>query len=628
MTDFRKIVSPFRERNLILLLLGFVAALQTILILAGEGAYGGADNIGHFRIARYAFLHPELFFDHWGKPVFTLLFAPVAQLGFVATQLLNVLLGILSLWLVSDLLKQFSVTHRWPVVLFGAFAPMNFMLMQSCLTEVLMGLFLVAAIWLIFKSRLEPAAILLSFLPFVRTESIVVLPLFVLYFAFHRRFFPVLLLVTGSLLYSVAGYFVYNDVLWIFRKMPYSLGDSIYGSGEVLHFVKNLPLIVGVPFLVLLIVGILDWGFKVGKSIKPVDSKLWFFVLVNGSWGLYFAAHSYVWWQGTGGSLGLIRVIAAVIPLMAVPAVLGFNRVADWFKPAWVGMAILTVLTAWQLWLPIQQHPLPFKWERPQQLMQEAANYLRTAKPAKIFYFDPFLLHFMGIDPFNPSLNNWGAGDRLTPSNAMAFGDILVWDAHFGPNEGGVALSNAMEDPLLQLERTFIPAENFKVLGGYDYGIYIFKKVPDKTITEPTAVVERELDFTRAGGSPNTWGEGKPLLKMDNTIEFSPSIKVALSEIKAENFIELTASVGYYPEEQLQPDAVLLILTVEQGTRSIAYNKADMVVSSAGDGRQSVEMVLRLAPEYPEGTMLNLYVWNKDRKKLWLENIQLSAIGH
>lgn len=628
MTDFRKIVFPVTERGLIWIFLGFVLVLQTFLIVAGEGAYGGADNIGHFRIARYAFQYPELFFDHWGKPVFTLIFAPFAQLGFAATQLLNLFLGVVTLWLVSDLLKLLSVSQRWPVVLLGAFAPMYFMLLQSSLTEVLMGLFLVAAIWLVFKDRLKSAAVLLSFLPFVRTESIVVFPLFVLYFAYQRRFLPVLLLATGSLFYSFAGYFVYHDLLWIFRKMPYSLSGSIYGSGELFHFVKNLPLIVGVPFLLLLAVGIVEWGLKAGKSFRTADQKFWLFLLVNGSWGLYFAAHSYVWWQGTGGSLGLIRVIAAVIPLMAVPAVIGFNWVVGWIKPAWLGGSILTILLAWQLLLPFKQHTLPFRWERPQQLMQETANYLRSAEPAKIFYFDPFLLHFMGVDPFNSTLNNWGAGDRFTPSNTMAFGDILVWDAHFGPNEGGVALANLMEDPLLQLERTFIPAENFKVLGGYDYGIYLFRKVRNKILAEPSLLVERSLDFSRSGEIPDVWPEGPPMLKMDNTLEFSPSIQLALSEIKADNFIELTASVGYYPEEALPSDAVLLILSVEQGARSVSYNKADLVTSAAVDGMLTVDMVLRLAPQYPDGTILNLYVWNKDRKKLWLEKIQLTATGH
>lgn len=615
-----------RESGWIAISLGFIAVVQSVLIMTGEGAYGGADNIGHFRIARYAFQYPELFFDHWGKPVFTLLFAPAAQLGFVATQLQNLLIGLVTLWLAADLLKIVSVARRWPVILLGALAPMNFMLLQSCLTEVLMGLFLVASIWLVFKKKPYAAAILLSFLPFVRTESVVVFPLFMVYFAFHRQFMPIILLATGSIVYSISGYFVYQDIGWIFNKMPYSLGDSLYGSGELLHFVKNLPLIVGIPFLLMLIAGIVDWSLKIQKSVFKPDPGFWLFWLVNGSWGLYFAAHSYVWWQGTGGSLGLIRVIAAVIPLMAVTAALGFHRMAELVKSPLLVSGFGVVVIAWQLLTPVRQHPLPFRWERPQQLMKEAAHFIHSAEPAKIHYFDPFLLHFLEMDPFNPSLSTWGAGDKITPSNGMDFGDLLVWDAHFGPNEGGISPEAVMQDPRLQLERTFIPVENIKVLGGYDYGIYIFRKVAGKTETQPLEVVERTLDFSKVEGNAVALRNGIPMLLMNASVEFSPAIQVSLSEIKADNYIEVLATVDYIPEDELNADAVLLIVSVEQGSRSISYNKTDLTTHSINEVC-TAELVLRLAPEYPEGTVINLYVWNKDRKKLWLEKIQLSAQG-
>ena len=39
------------------------------MLLFGKSEYGfgGADNINHYQIARYAFSNPELFFDLWGE---------------------------------------------------------------------------------------------------------------------------------------------------------------------------------------------------------------------------------------------------------------------------------------------------------------------------------------------------------------------------------------------------------------------------------------------------------------------------------------------------------------------------------------------------------------------------------
>ena len=607
---------------------GILFALQVTLIFAGNGAYGGADNIGHYRIARYAFQYPELFFDHWGKPVFTLLFAPFATLGFRATQVLNAFIGSVTLIFAADLLRLTGIRNRWAVIVLSAFAPMYFMLMHSCLTEILMSFFVVLAIWLVFKEKVNAAAVLLSFIPFVRTESIVIIPLFIVFFIIQKRYLAIFLLLAGSAVYSVAGYFVYHDFLWIIRQIPYSMGDSLYGSGELLHFVKSHGEITGKPFSILLAIGIFAWMWKLIPGFRVNDKKVWFFLLVNGVWMAYFAAHSYVWWQGTGGSLGLIRVIAAVIPLMAIPAVEGLNFVLEKIWNKYFRYALIVAMVAWQISVPVRQHRLPFRWERPQEMMAGASSWLSGVESGRIFYFDPFLLHFLNMNPYEQNLNNWGVGDKLHPSNSMEVGDILVWDAHFGPNEGGVQLSILMEDPMLQLEKTFLPHENFKVLGGYDYGIYIFRKVSNKSVTEPLELVERRLEFSNHNGDAVVEKDGKKLLQMGRPDEFSPAIQVPLNEIKSGNYIELRASVRYLPGEDLGYDAVLLILSAEHGGKTISYNKSDMETRASGQDFKDVTLEIRVAPEFPEGSVLNLYVWNKDRKKLWIERLEISARGY
>ena len=70
------------------LLLAFLLSF-VIFVFGSEGTAGGADDINHYRFSRYAFENPGYFFDTWAKSLFTMLFAPVAQLGFNAVRLFN-----------------------------------------------------------------------------------------------------------------------------------------------------------------------------------------------------------------------------------------------------------------------------------------------------------------------------------------------------------------------------------------------------------------------------------------------------------------------------------------------------------------------------------------------------------
>jgi hypothetical protein len=617
-----------KERSLLYIILISFLVFFAGLVFLGNGAYGGADNIAHFRIARYAFHYPRLFFDHWGKPVFTTLMAPAAQFGFKATQILNIIIGLVTIFLAMEILKKNVVRFNPAYLFFVAFAPMYFILMQSCLTEVLLSFALVLAIWLYLNDKSGLAAVLLSFLPFIRTESIVVIPFFMAAFIWERKFYTIPLLLVGSLFYSITGYFVYRDFLWIIHQMPYSAGTSIYGHGGLFDFVRSYNEIIGRPFALFLILGTLVWSWQILKNFSLRDKNFWFFILVMGSWMTYFAAHSYVWWKGTGSSLGLIRVMAGIIPLAAIPAVIGLNWLMDRIKHRVAGYLLVAGVIIWQVIIPFRQFPLPFRWERPQQLMAQAADFVKGQEKNRIYYFDPFLIHFLRIDPFDQKLSNWGIADKDQPSNSMEVNDLLVWDAHFGPNESGVQLQKLIDDPKLQLEKTVLPKENFKVLGGYDYGIYVFRKSEKKTVVEPKELIHKEIDFSQTDlGLPRTDWLGIKCLAMENSMEFSPPIVIPVEELKSTTSAEIQAFAIFTVVEPLKADAALLILSVEYQGKSLSYNKADLAKATQTKGWQEINLPLRISFDFPEGSTMNLYIWNKDKKKLRIAKFGITVKG-
>ncbi len=617
-----------RENKILLLLLSGIFLLQFGMILFSIDCYGGADNVNHFRISRYAWKYPELFLDLWGKPVYTALAFPFSMLGMKVARLFNVLVGLAAIFFAIKILQLYTKKESLLPVVFIAFSPMYFLLMQSCMTEILFSLVLVFSFWLFFKEKYMWAAVVLSFLPFVRSEGIVIFPLMAVALVISRKSWPVLFLATGALFFTLIGYPHFRDWLWIVHQTPYSMGASVYGSGSLFHFVIKSPQIFGQPFLIFLIIGLAVWTFQVIKLFRLTEKSFLLWFLISGSVVVFFAAHSYVWWKGTGGSLGLIRVIASVIPLAAIIATTGFDAVFERIKNKYVQVGLVVVVVLSQFIVPFVQHHMPFKPERPQLLMLDAANYLNSEKlSSKIYYFDPYLIHFLNIDPFDQKLSNFGIADRQQPSVSMSDGDILVWDAHFGPNEGGIQLENLNNDPHLQRVKSILPDENFKVLGGYDYAIYIFKKVQQKEIQEKKQLIERELNFEGIKAGHLEMVDGKKSLKMDSGMEFSPAIQVPMDEIKAKDYMEIEARLNFSLKESISKDAVLFVLSVDVGHKSVSYNKMDLSNTKGDQAQKELVLPLKLKANFSQNAILNLYVWNKDKKRLSVNTMKLTING-
>ncbi|NQU52274.1 MAG: hypothetical protein HQ522_07010, partial [Bacteroidetes bacterium] len=424
------------EKQLLYLFLFSIALLQVIFIFLNETTLGGTDNVTHFQTARYAFKYPQLFLNHWGKPVYTALSAPFAFFGFKMAQFFNVVIAVLTLLLVYKISKFIYPLGAIFTVVLAAFAPIYFLLMTTCLTEVLFSFILVVSVYFFIQNRFIFSAVVLSFIPFVRNEGLILFPIFALAFILKRSYLSILFLSTGAILYSIIGYFVFDDFFWIINRFPHALGDGIYGSGELFHFVKKSNYIFGMPLIIILLGGLVFWSVEIIKRFQIRNESFILFIIIVGSWLAYFAAHSFVWWQGIS-SLGLIRVIGGVIPLAALTGVKGIQFVFEKTKNRKVAVIILSLVALAQVFMFFNQNRVPRKAGPIENLIAKSADFLKQEYPdKKIYYFNPEFPFNFKIDPYDQTKSNWGIGDKMKPSNSMGFGDILIWDAHFGPNEG------------------------------------------------------------------------------------------------------------------------------------------------------------------------------------------------
>jgi len=127
-------------------------------------------------------------------------------------------------------LKQFK--NRKVIWILGLFSIHIFLVQSSGLTEPLAALFLSAGIYLYLKNHFYYGLIILSFLPFIRSEGWVMLCVAIVMLLYQKRFRLLPFVTFGTVVYGIIGQFYYHDFLWMFHQNPYS-GVELVGMANI-----------------------------------------------------------------------------------------------------------------------------------------------------------------------------------------------------------------------------------------------------------------------------------------------------------------------------------------------------------------------------------------------------------
>ena len=199
------------------LLLAAVFILLIVLSFLSQGYYGGADNINHYFLSRYSFTYPKLFLNPWGRPLYTILASPFAQFGFRGIKVFNVILGFLSAWLLMKTARELKVSSSWMAVIIVCFSPLYMVMMFTALTEIVFSFVFILSLYLFFSRRYIAAAIVISFLPFARSEGYFIIPILFLGLVLRKQWKAIPFLGAGFLFFSVIGAYQFKDLLWVIR---------------------------------------------------------------------------------------------------------------------------------------------------------------------------------------------------------------------------------------------------------------------------------------------------------------------------------------------------------------------------------------------------------------------------
>ena len=464
------------------LLLGGLFLFFIWVLSASEGYIGDADSLTHYKFSRYSWLYPEFLLHHWGKPVFTLLSSPFAQFGHDGVSLFNLLAGMASGWFAWLSARRLGYSNRLllPVLLF--FAPVYTFFVISGQVEVLFGLFIIATAYLCLDKKYFWAAVLISFSPLVRTEGIIMIPVFGLFFLAAKQYRAIPWLLTGSVVYSIIGYFHYNDLFWLVTQMPYRGTAEAYGTGSLAYFFVRTPKIFGwlISLLILAGTAVVVRELLLRRSESATNA----FLLVLLPFAVYFLAHVMMWYTGIGRSLGLHRYMVSIVPLGALLALRGYNGIIDLFRVQRHGSMLSLLFSVFLLMTvvsePFSRHQIPHELSGMNKVMKEAADFMLEEEldQHKVYYYDPAFFYFLDLNPYDETQSRpfvYRAGE---PHYNIEPGEIVIWDGHFSPIHH-LALEELIESPHFETIKVFEPRVPFRVFDT-DYKVAVFQRViPD-----------------------------------------------------------------------------------------------------------------------------------------------------
>jgi hypothetical protein len=429
--------------------------LQAWIIANFSGTYDAGDSVMHFLFAQHVPAHPENLLDHWAKPFFTLLATPFAQFGFPGMKAMQCLLALATAWMAYRYAALSAWRMPWLAPLFVLASPAYFLAQFSGLTEPLFACMLIAGALLMLLRRYWAAALLLSLLPFVRTEGFLIIGVYALGFAWQRAWWPALGLGAGLVLYSVAGAFCYDgDFLWIFTQNPYQSKLDNYGAGNWGHYFQQYLYVVGVPLYGLTILGVLAQAVRLPGLLRwrgkfPAVHPTWPLTVML-PFAVYFLMHVYFWATGTGHSLGMVRVMIAIVPLGALVALYGLHALVGLIPATtWklgldrLVMALVALYVALFPFIPNPaslQLPKDLNLSADQALLQAGCIWmqgagLQAAPTRPIYGSHPSLALFMDVDPFDSTAYR----KLYTLTRPVPSKSIMIWDSWFSEIEDGVA---------------------------------------------------------------------------------------------------------------------------------------------------------------------------------------------
>lgn len=408
---------------------------------------GDGDSLLHYWNLRTTWLDPKLGLTSWARPVYVLLMILPAQFGWFAVRCFAALVTTVLVWQTMRMADDLQLPNGAMAGLLLVFQPLAFALASDTMTEIPMALGLAIALRLWWAKRFTASCLLVSFLPLVRPEGFLIAPvwgLFLLLLPRKREYpsWPQRFLIGASLATGVVTLLLVCRLVtgkWLYFLYEWSWPLIGTQKGSFWHHFIHWPYYCGWMLLPLFLIGLLP-------SCKRAMGLPW------AAWAVVFLAHSYMFWTGTFGALGFMRILVSTAPVTALICLYGWNAIArlvrahQWPESVQQGVAVVLVI-------PIALTAIIYYYVEPKHYRfvpaQKAAAFVRLnqllAGAPRFLVSDPIILteldyparEFLlaGKDPKrDPEVksvlvhNFFDREENVNQLKALPAGTIGVWD--------------------------------------------------------------------------------------------------------------------------------------------------------------------------------------------------------
>ncbi len=610
-------------------LFSIISILLLLLAVYSKSDYGGGDSVAHYNLSRFAFSRPSFFFDMWGKPVFTVFSSPFSQFGYPGLRVFNTLTGILAAFVTFRMARRLNYDNAILAFAFTLFSPIFLININTGMTEIIFSLMVILSFFLLLKNKPILAALIVSLMPFSRSEGVVFLPLFLLLFILLKNYRAIPFLLAGYVIYNLAGWIVLDKLFFVSDLNPYSVDNQPYGTGSFWFYFSNLYKIFGIPILLLIILGTILILWKKNFSFLRNRKELIEVSMVITFFGIIIL-QSILWWKGLFSVRGNLRYIVSVIPVGAIVGLKAYNFILDRIKLSGLFKSIISGLfIILVLYMPFTYFKIPKPVDKISKMKITAVDWLKNSPYLhdQIFYYDLTFPIMLGLNPQDPSrsIHLWHG----LPSEIIPDSSILIWDTHYGGYEGHLDLNQVLSQPDFKLLHVFEPKINLKVIGGSYYRICVFQRIKDHPEYGITPLLSENFDEavpeSNIRRTDSLSYSGKYSIRFDSSDKYGKSLKWNITNMPGDGNYLFQASVMVYPLSDPKINSFSLVLSASKGDKTISYlsvNADDKKLQMGKWNKLSAEIYIN--PDDLKDVNFLTYIYNSGKASLLYDDMQVN----
>lgn len=639
----RRIDDFFTERRLLYTLLSIILIILIAILVISEGFSGATESLINFKFSRWAFSNPEFFLNNISKPLFTILSSPFALLGFKSFQLFNILLGIASGYVSFLVAKELKIKSPILAIVICCFTPIFMVNLFSGITEILFAFTAILATYFLVKEKYISGAIIVSFLPIIKTEGFLLILIYTYYFVHKKHYKEILYTLTAFVFFSIVGTIFGKNFFWLLSDLSKILEFNPNIQGSLFQFAKRSPGYFGIPNEIFFVTGLLA-GLSLYIRQKKEYSKEFFLVVLP--FIVYFSAHSLSFWSGIGGSLGNSKYMAAIVPFMAVMATRGLYIFAKMFliifRLEWARVIALIIGIASVTHIPFVLQNYPLQIDSASYAVKTTSDWLKstTLTESKIYFNHPSFYHFLDIKPSDSNKIQLSKCNYKNILEELNHGDLIVYDGHYSTNFG-LDIENLASNPNIELLRVFNPTIPMQYRNK-PFIIAVFRK------TEPdTSMVYRNrLILSEADKSYKT----AYFFDFDKVLYEPESKYIGASRINPNKYLRIRRSHEYYLKTEFTPDTISAITPLELlvemklflktpdeklkfvidahiKDRRLIFKEFDINTPGNSNPEEWVNINFKvLLPEIEtiDALKIQTYIWNKKKGEYLIDDYKIS----